>query len=144
MTMTMKFEGLTLGRGVLRVYMVLWLCWVLVLSFFSHKELLTSVGVTYWSEQSAIERQIVELEPLYELFDCNTNWEKNKKECADLYIEMHSVPIGSVVTKDDAKNALETFMYNAVAIPIAVLFAGFVIWFLAKWVINGFVGVGKK
>ena len=141
----MRFGGLTLGRGFLRVYIVMWLCWVMVLIFFSYRELLTSVGMTYWTEQSVIERQVVELEPLYELIGCNTaNLGGNKKECADLYIEMHSVPMGDVVTQDDAKNALKTFMYNGVVIPIAVLFAGFIMSFLARWVINGFMGAGKK
>ena len=142
--MTMKFEGLTLGRGILRVYMVLWLCWVLVLFFSSHRELLTSVGVTYWTEQSIVERQRLERVEDYKAIDCSTTTKERDERCFALEVEMHSVLIEGVVSQDDASFALKIFMYSGVFVPIVFLFAGLFVWFLTKWVINGFVGSNKK
>ena len=45
---------ITVGKGLIRVFLVLWLVWVSVLIFTIHKALLIAAGVTYWMPESAV------------------------------------------------------------------------------------------
>jgi hypothetical protein len=140
----MNFTGLTLGRGVLRLYIVLWLCWVLVLFFSNHRALLTSVGVSYWGEESVAERHRTESEEKYKAHGCDDTTREKVEGCYLLYIDTLSIPVGVGVTKDDAEYASKVFVYSGVIIPLVFLLSGFFLWFLAKWGMNGFLGSSKK
>lgn len=140
----MKLQGLTLGRGVLRVYLLLWLLWALVLAFSSHKELLTSTGVTYWTEASVSERLKLKHEAEYRALDCDNSMKSRTQKCEFLYVMMRSSPVEGIVTEENAVFATRVFLLGAVVIPIAVLFVGLLLWFSMKWVFRGFVSNNQK
>jgi len=140
----MRFEGLTLGRGLLRAYLVLWLLWALFFAFSSHKALLTAIGVTYWTPESVMERSRLEHEAEYKEIDCDNATKEFNKKCFELHVLMTSIPLGSFVTQEDAKSASRIFLHAAIVIPLLIFFAGSFMWFLLTWVISGFVGSNKK
>lgn len=141
---TMRHKGLTLGQGILRAYLVLWLLWALILAFSSHKALLTSVGVTYWTEESVSERSKVKHEAEYKALDCDNPIRRGTEQCTFLSVMMNSFPLNDIVTNEDTLFATRAFLLGAVTVPIAVLLVGFLLWILTKWVIRGFVSNDEK
>lgn len=130
----MKLQNLTLGRGVLRVYLVVWLLWALFFAFSSHKALLTAVGVTYWTPESAMERSRLEFEEL----GCKDPVKSKSEECVSLP-PAGMYPANDVVTEEDVDFAVTTFLLGTLVLPIAGLLIGLLLWFLTKWVVQGFV-----
>ena len=135
----MKLQGLTLGRGVLRVYLVLWLLWALVIAFSSHKALLTAVGVTYWTPESVMERNRLEFDTL----GCTDPIRSKSEECVS-FSPQGDYLTNDVVTKDDVDHALTAFLLGVVVLPIAILTVGVLLWFLTKWVVRGFLSNHEK
>lgn len=135
----MKLQGLTLGRGILRAYLVLWLLWALFLAFSNHKALLTAVGVTYWTPESAMERDRLEFEEL----GCNDPIKTKKEECSSL-LPPGFVFMNDVMTEKEVDLAVTDFFLGTLVLPMVGLLLGVLLWFLTKWVVQGFVNKDRR
>jgi hypothetical protein len=122
---------ITVGKGLIRVFLVLWLVWVSVLTFTSHKALLTAAGVSYWTETAAIERNRAE---------------RKEVGCDDASVtrtETDCLPDGDylsneVIGEGEVKDALTAFFLGGFLLPLGILTALVTLWFLGRWAMSGF------
>jgi len=132
--MIINVRSLTIGRGLLRIYLVIWMCGLLVLSFFIHKELLTSLGVTYWTEEAVLARERLK----YEALGCNEETNKRSYACSQLLNPNIAIPLEGWIDHDEAEHTVKLFLLAGVLLPLILLLAATILWYLLKWAIDGF------
>jgi|LauGreDrversion4_2_1035121.scaffolds.fasta_scaffold01530_8 hypothetical protein len=116
-----------MGKGLLRLYLALWLVWFSYGVIDNYKELATYYGYDKWTIEKAAERE-------------QLRW---KKECEGKPVSLECPPPGLVPSDDFASEErvnVVVWMFNMAMIKAPFFFLLFLtaMYWLGKWVIAGF------
>ncbi len=112
-----------MGKGLLRLYLALWLVWLSYGVIDNYKEIATHLGYENWTLEKASERQKIKCEgkPLSE-------------EC----LPEGTVPSDDVVSKERVDVVVWMFKMAMIKAPLFLLVFLTALYWLGKWVIAGF------
>lgn len=116
-----------IGRGLLRLFIALWIIWIAFGVADSYKELATFAGYDGWTVQKALERNRIEYGP-----ECAAN------PASFACIHMNSVRADEVVRDADVLYKVNGFFLVMIVVPFVVLIMLIAMYMLGKWVIKGF------
>jgi hypothetical protein len=122
---------MNLKRGVFRFGIVVWFIWFALLAFSEHKSILTFLGVTYWSESSAIERA----KNKRLKFDCD------RKDRVSAPLECPppgSYSVSEVISPEFANERTKSVFLLAVVFPAVLFILASALFYLLRWVSRGF------
>lgn len=107
------------GRGLLRLYLVVWMLIAIASLVGGHREVMTYLGSTYWSAENIDQRQ---------KRDCKTEecWKPPASDGAE------------TVEPAKAKESVELFAILVLAVPAVLLLVMVVIFKLLAWAFAGF------
>jgi hypothetical protein len=112
---------INLGKGLLRLYFVLWILWIIVMLSENHKALAPHVGITYWTNESYNER---------EKHRCEA---RALEDCSIYYLAYKEV-----VTDKQIEEAPKDFFDLGIVVPSILLFIFTGIYMALKWIFKGF------
>lgn len=127
MMATGKFN---LGKGLLRLYLVLWMLIAITSLVGGHREVMTYLGSTHWSHETVVQRQKDEFQRKNK--DCTT------KECQDRAFWEKFPEASELVDPEKAKESVELFAFLVLVVPAALLLVLVVIFKLLAWAFAGF------
>jgi len=112
-----------MGRGLLRLYLALWLAWISYGAADNYKELATHYGYDRWTMEKARERQ--------------------EDKCKEKPISDECMPQGLIPLDDfvsEERVEVVVWMFNMAMIKAPFFFLVFLsmLYWLGKWVIAGF------
>jgi hypothetical protein len=114
---------INLGKGLLRLYFVLWILWIFAMLVFYHKALAPHVGITYWTNESYNARDKQRCEAQFApLEDCR----------------IYDISLPDIVTDKQIEEAPKDFFDLCIVIPFILLFIFTVIYMALKWIFKGF------
>jgi len=122
---------MNLVLGTLRVGIAIWFIWFALLSFSEHKSILTFLGVTYWSESSAIERA----KNNRLKFDCD------RKDRVSAFLECPppgSYSVSEVISAEFANERTKSVFLLAVVLPGVLFILAGALFYLGRWISRGF------
>ena len=122
-----------LGRGLLRLYLVLWLVWASVCGATAYRELATYLGYDHWTLEKAAERWGLR-------WDVECKGRPSSLECPP----RDFIPSNYFVSEDQVRIVVPMFIDAAIKLPFIVLMALFICFRLLSWVIAGFKKDGEK
>jgi hypothetical protein len=117
-----------MGKGLLRLFLALWLVWIVIGVADAYKEIATYMGSEQWSVEKATEKNIKRHEA-----ECNVN--PSSLICK---ISGSSYSPNDVVNEADAKRKVRAFIDVVTIAPLILLLSLFFIYMLGKWVVRGF------
>ena len=119
-----------LGRGLLRLYLVVWMLIAVATLVGGHREALTYLGSTYWNAEKVVQRQKLAFNEKYP--DCTS------KECLDQAFFQEFPESSQVVDPQNAKESVELFGFLVLVVPAALLLVLVVIFKMLAWAVAGF------
>lgn len=123
---------INLGKGLLRLYFVLWIFWVIVMLSENHKALAPHVGITYWTVEDFDLRAKVDEET------CNKKTTlSNDDKCTLLEIASPIAPF-DYPTNQQIEKAPRKFFDLGIVVPFIWLFIFTGIYMALKWIFKGF------
>jgi hypothetical protein len=129
----MATKGINVGKGLLRLYLVLWLLLAVASLVGGHREVLTYLGSTYWSAEKVVQRQKEEFQK--KMNDCKS--EDCRKRLQDsTFTEFPSAV--ATVDLDEAKRSVELFAYLVLVVPAVLLVVLLTLFKLLAWAFAGF------
>jgi hypothetical protein len=123
---------INLGKGLLRLYLVLWILWVIVILDYNHKALAPHVGITYWTVEDFDLRAKVDKET------CNKKTTLPNDDICTLL--KHSRPIApfDYPSNEEIEKAPRDFFDLGIVVPFILLFIFTGIYMALKWIFKGF------
>lgn len=123
---------MNIKRGILRLSLALWGLWLIVGVFNYHKELATFIGIDYWSDAKTLQN----------IEDRCKDKNVSDEKCMWLKYGDPVKPMG--VTKESAKKDSGVFLTFFILLPSALVIVLATIFYLLRWIINGFRGKNAK
>jgi hypothetical protein len=123
---------MNIRRGIFRLTLTLWAFWVIVGVFNYYKELATLVGIDYWSDVATAQR----IEDR-----CN---DKNISDEICMWRRYGTPVKPDGIEKENAKKGSVEFFTFFILLPSALLIVLTAIFYLLRWIINGFRGNNAK
>ena len=109
-------------RGMIRVLIVVWIVWLVILTSSMLKEVLTDVGFKNWTSEYVVEQKREE---------CLKT--KTEEECRYIFIES-----SSVVYDGKQEGALREWLILGFMIPVFIVVMMMLGLAAIKWIVNGF------
>lgn len=116
-----------MAKGLLRLFLALWLVWVAIGVADSYKELATYAGYDRWTVDKALERNKIKYEA-----ECRAN--PGSIAC----IGLNSYSAGEVVRDADVQRKVRGFFNVILLAPLILLLFFTIAYALGRWVIKGF------
>jgi hypothetical protein len=128
-----RLKNITFLRGIIRVYLVLWVLWTLFLVASYHREVFTASGSDYWSREKIYFRG---RELCKKCGDQSQGLFEVCPSSDDCEVLKYSVPVG--INKEDARQTGIDLIYLTLILPAAFGIFGMIIVFLVRWALAGF------
>lgn len=123
-----------LGKGLLRLYLVVWMLIAIASLVGGHREVMTYLGSTHWSLEEAGQRQEEEFQK--QVNECKS--EECRKRLQDKAWYLTAPESAQVIDPEKAKESVELFAFLVLVVPAALLLVLVVIFKLLAWAFAGF------
>lgn len=123
MDLSMKIN---FGKGLLRLYVIISVFWIIFGLLQYYKALAPHVGITYWTNESYSSRE-------------KERCEAEIKPLEDCRIYDLASPVGIVPSDKEVAEAPKEFFYFYIALPIILLLVFSAMYKAIKWIMIGFI-----
>ena len=124
------FMKINLGKGLLRLYILIYVFWLLIGLGYYFKALAPHVGINYWTIESYIERTKEE---------CDAIEKPPNSTCVISMDDSLLVPAGiGIPDEGEISEAPKTFFSFFIALPTILLLIMSIFYKGIRWVIKGF------
>jgi hypothetical protein len=130
----MMARKINVGKGLLRLYLALWMLLAVASLVVGHREVLTYLGSTYWSAESTAQREKVEMEK--RKVACKS--EDCRQQIRDSYFGDLGKPVSEIGDEMRVKNTVEMWALFVLVVPAVLLIILTALFKLLVWVLVGF------
>lgn len=116
-------------RFFIRLGLLAWFAWLVLIFISLHREVVTYLGFDYWATETVFERQ-------RKKYDCD-NKEKAGQLTFESELNCSSLILGSSVDKNDALRAWGDFVYGGIIFPAGLFVVYIVLIYAIAWVLRG-------